>query len=220
MGAELTRAGHPAWEVVAAAQGGSSAAFADLYLTYRGEVAKAIRKTFNDQALIEDLTHETFARAFRRLNSVKDQGRSPMAWLYTIARNLCFDTVKSSRYKLEVYYPHNGVGYGTAGGSADPFAHAPGAPSVERTFQRSEDSRDLARYISRLSPNHQAVIRLRFTEDRSVLETAAILGINEGACKALQHRAVIRLRTLMAADGYDGPGAWATGDTVQLRAAS
>lgn len=42
-----------------------------------------------NQELAEDITQETFLRFFEN-NSYKDAGR-PLAYLYTIARNLCID---------------------------------------------------------------------------------------------------------------------------------
>src|SRR6202012_4437191 len=54
-----------------------------------------------DRATAEDLTSETFVRALRRIDSLAYQGRDVGAWLVTIARNLVFDHVKSSRYRLE-----------------------------------------------------------------------------------------------------------------------
>lgn len=47
-----------------------------------------------NQYLAEDLTQETFLRFFES-NSYKDTGR-PLAYLYTIAKNLCIDESRKS----------------------------------------------------------------------------------------------------------------------------
>ncbi|MDQ3886500.1 MAG: RNA polymerase subunit sigma-70, partial [Actinomycetota bacterium] len=48
-----------------------------------------------------------------------------------------------------------------------------------------------------LGDDQQQCITLRFMQGRSVAETAALMGRNEGAIKALQHRAVRRLAQLL-----------------------
>jgi len=53
--------------------------------------------------------------------------------------------------------------------------------------------------VRRLGDDQRECIVLRFLQGLSVAETAAVMGRNEGAVKALQHRAVRRLAMLMPA---------------------
>ena len=85
----------------AAAQAGDMAAFSELFDRYYDVVFRYVLFRMGDRTLAEDITQETFLRALRRISSVTYQGRDIGAWFVTIARNLIFDHVKSSRYRLE-----------------------------------------------------------------------------------------------------------------------
>src|SRR5205814_828483 len=105
-----------AWELVNAAQQGDTAAFGKLYDRYVDVVYRYVLFRVGDRNLAEDITSETFLRALRRITSISYQGRDVGAWFVTIARNLIFDHVKSSRYRLEVSTPELGDNQNVAPG--------------------------------------------------------------------------------------------------------
>jgi len=51
--------------------------------------------------------------------------------------------------------------------------------------------------VRRLGPEQQECVVLRFLQGLSVAETAQVMGKNDGAIKALQHRAVRALGRLL-----------------------
>jgi RNA polymerase sigma-70 factor (ECF subfamily) len=173
-----------AWDLVRAAQEGEVEAFGQLYDRYVDVVYRYILFRVGDRTLAEDVTSETFLRALRRIASVTYQGRDVGAWFVTIARNLVLDHMKSSRYRLEV-----------------PTAEFSEAHHVQTGPEQKvlDEARniELLRCLSKLNSDQRECIVLRFLQGLSVAQTAELMGRNEGAVKALQHRAVRRLAQLL-----------------------
>lgn len=172
------------WVLVKACQAGDQDAFKELYARYQDVVFRYLLFRLGDRTLAEDLTQETFLRALRRISSVSYQGRDIGAWFVTIARNLIFDHVKSSRYRLEST-------------TADMVEHSPTTHGPEQQVIENATNSELLKAIDKLNPDQQDCIRMRFLQGLSVAETAQRMNRAEGAVKALQHRAVRRLAQLM-----------------------
>ncbi|MDQ1730457.1 MAG: polymerase sigma-70 factor, subfamily [Pseudonocardiales bacterium] len=173
------------WALVTAAQGGDGEAFGKLYDKYVDSVFRFIYYRVNDRALAEDFTSETFLRALRRISTINYQGRDIGAWFMTIARNIVFDHTKSARFRLEL----------TTG---DVLEGDEREPSPETAVLASLTNQRLMQAVNTLNDEQKECIVLRFLSGLSVAETAEVMGKNEGAIKALQHRAVKRLAGLVA----------------------
>ncbi len=168
------------WRLVQRAQRGDAEAFGLLYDRYVAMVFRFIYYRVNDRALAEDFTSETFLRALRRISTITYQGRDIGAWFMTIARNIVLDHVKSARHRLE----------STTAETPEAREHA---PSTENAVLAGLQSETLLAAVAELGDEQRDCIMLRFIHGMSVSETAAIMGKNDGAIKALQHRAVRKL---------------------------
>jgi RNA polymerase sigma-70 factor (ECF subfamily) len=173
-----------AWTLVTASQAGDMSAFSLLFDRYYDVVFRYVLFRMGDRNLAEDITQETFLRALRRISSVNYQGKDIGAWFVTIARNLIFDHVKSSRYRLEST-------------TAEIVELSPSTSGPEQQVLDGATHEELLRCVHKLNPDQQECIQLRFLQGLSVAETARIMDRNEGAVKALQHRAVRRLAQLL-----------------------
>jgi RNA polymerase sigma-70 factor (ECF subfamily) len=173
-----------AWALVKASQTGDMVAFGELFDRYYEVVFRYVLFRMGDRTLAEDITQETFVRALRRITSVSYQGRDIGAWFVTIARNLIFDHVKSSRYRLEQT-------------TNEIIELSPSTSGPEQQVLDGATNDELLRCVRKLNPDQQECIQLRFLQGLSVAETAEIMDRNEGAVKALQHRAVRRLAQLL-----------------------
>lgn len=172
------------WNLVVASQGGDARAFGELYERYHDVVFRYVLFRMGDRSFAEDVTQETFVRALRRIGSVSYQGRDIGAWFVTIARNLIFDHVKSSRYRLEST-------------TSEIIELSPAEGGPEQQVLDNATNGELLTSIDKLNPDQRECIQLRFLRGLSVAETAELMDRNEGAVKALQHRAVRRLAQLL-----------------------
>lgn len=172
------------WQLVALAQQGDGDAFGQLYDRYVDSVFRFIYYRVNDRALAEDFTSETFLRALRRISTISYQGRDIGAWFVTIARNIVLDHVKSARHRLEI----------TTADSPENNDHAPSPESAVLTTLTNER---LMAAVAQLGTEQRECVLLRFIQGFSVSETAAVMGKNDGAIKALQHRAIRKLAELV-----------------------
>ncbi|MDI2031197.1 sigma-70 family RNA polymerase sigma factor [Saccharopolyspora sp. TS4A08] len=178
------------WAYVSAAQQGDNDAFGRLYDEYSQTVYRYVLFRVSDHCLAEDITSETFLRALRRIASISYQGRDVAAWFITIAKNLILDHIKSSRNRLEIP-------------TSEVTDHLPAKGShvgPEHQVLLDATNSELLQCIRQLNPDQRECIRLRFLQDLSVTETAVAMQRNEGAVKALQHRAVRRLAQLLPDD--------------------
>ena len=175
------------WRLVRRAQRGDAEAFGQLYDRYFDVVFRFVYFRVNDRTLAEDFTSETFLRALRRITTISYQGRDIGAWFVTIARNIVLDHLKSARHRLETPTANTIEG------------HNP-APSTEAAVLASLQSQRLMQAVAKLGDEQRECIVLRFVQGMSVSETAAIMDKNDGAIKALQHRAVRKLADLMGTD--------------------
>ena len=175
----------PVPDVIDRARTGDRSAFAELYDTYVDNVYRYLLYRVREPSDAEDLCSEVFTRAFANIHRYRWQGKSFLAWLYTIARNAVTDRRRRERPTVEI---DNAYGLAEDG----PTAH-------ERAVH-GEAVDALRGAVRHLTAEQQEVLVLRFVENRSSREVAKILSKNEGAIRALQFRALGRLRKLMRED--------------------
>ena len=143
-----------------------------------------MRLTGNDRVRAEDVAQETLLRAWRRFAVLDESQGSVRAWLFTVARNIVIDDWRSRRTRGEV-------------SMAD--VPEPG-DEVDRTDQLLL-SWVVAEALTRLSPDHRAVLLECYYRGRSVAEAARRLGIPEGTVKSRTHYALRALRLILEETG-------------------
>lgn len=174
--------------------GDQTAAFTEIYRRFHRQVYVFVLHRVGTRELAEDLTQDVFVRALRRVHTVQWQGKSLAAYLITIARNLCMDYYKSGFYRLETLTVDGEL----LGADSDRVSQE---PQPEEAALGYLAGRDMLSALLELTEDQQDVLIMRFLRGLSVSETAAAMGKNEGAVKAVQYRASRALFKAMAAAG-------------------
>lgn len=146
---------------------------------HRDGLVSYAEKMLGDHGLAEDIVQETIIRAWRNIDRLLGMEGAVCGWLFTVTRHLVIDWVRKPHARREVV----GVSY------SDPVL---GADSME-AVHHALVARPLLR---QLSPEHRAVLVHIYLCDRSIQETAGILGVAAGTVKSRQHNALRKLRNV------------------------
>lgn len=89
--------------VVAAARGGDLDAFEGLVRRYQGDVFRFCLHLVSDRSLAEDVTQDTFIRAYRFLKRYRGDSRFS-TWLFSIARNCAQDEFRRAERRARLVH--------------------------------------------------------------------------------------------------------------------
>ncbi len=128
---------------------------------------------------VEEVVQDTFVRAFASLDGFRGES-SLRSWLFTIARNLVRDRVRSRTSKYRVVPIEE--------------SHAVTEHDALDAAVSDETERRLGDALERLSPMQREVFTLRVSEGLSYREIAAVVGSTEGAARVHYHNAMRSIR--------------------------
>jgi RNA polymerase sigma-70 factor, ECF subfamily len=164
--------------LVAATKRGDTQAFEELVFRHRPKVLAVAQRITNNREDGEDVAQESLHKAFLHLDAFQEKSKFS-TWLTRIAMNEAFMLLRRRRGVAEVL-PEN------PDDSMKPSVEAFVDQSLnpEESCWQSERTEILAEAINRLGPKVRSTILLRDVEERSVRETARILGTSISAVKA------------------------------------
>ena len=144
----------------------------------RADVFRFAMWLARSRTVAEEVVQETFLRAWKSLDSLKD-GESAKSWLLTIARR------EHARLYERKRLPTVNIDELTAAES----------PALAQVAERdADDVNDVRRAILELEDEHREALVLQVVMGYSTQESARELGINEGAVSTRLFRARNRLR--------------------------
>ncbi len=160
---------------------GDRDAYGKLYLKYLDAIYRYIYfRANNDQADAEDLTETVFFKAWDNLKNFKENSGTFKAWLYMIAKNTVIDHFRKTQKTVQL---------------EDNIIHE--IDSIEDKLMKNYEIKNLNHALSFLTYEQKEAITLKYIEEVSNEEIGKILNKNEDAVRALQHRALEKLRRLL-----------------------
>ena len=153
--------------------------FQDLYESYATEVHRFAFWLAGDNTEAEDITSETFVRAWVRRSTIRTE--TLKAYLFTIARNLYLEHQRKRKrhVALEDVYPD----------------HAPGPDTL---VEAQSELLRVQRFLKTSPEIDRAAFILRVQHELPYAEIARVLGLSLTATKVKVHRVLRKLLTAHA----------------------
>jgi RNA polymerase sigma-70 factor (ECF subfamily) len=183
---------------VSPALSADAAASGALFKIFHDRIHRYIVSLVHDPPEAEDLTQDTFLRAYRARESLRDPGAA-RGWLYRIATHVCLD-------RLRQRVPRVSLDSEEGAARAEP---AVAEPSPLEIAERAETSACVQRCLDLLSDSYRAVILLHEGHSLTAPEIAELLDVSLDTVKIRLHRARKKLREIMdfgcaISSGQDG----------------
>lgn len=152
---------------------------ARLYETCYMRVFSYVMTLSGERSLAEELTQETFYRAFTRQREFRGES-DEVTWLCAIAKNLFADEKRRANRRGEI-----------------PEDLPDQAKSVAKTVEDQDSSFRIHMALHQLEEPHREVFELRVFGELSFKEIGVIFGKTENWARVTYHRARIRLQERM-----------------------
>ena len=149
-----------------------------LYAEHLPRVYNFFRYRVRNPADAEDLTSETFEKAWRARDGYRGDRGAFGAWLFTIARNLAVDHYRARRTTV-------------------PLDEAPEPVSLttpEELSEKFSEAERLRRLLEQLPDREREVIAWKYGADLSNREIARVVGLTHSNVGTILHRTIAQLR--------------------------
>jgi len=162
---------------------GDSEAFRLIFERYSRPVISFIYDMVNDRGLAEDLTQETFVRAYRNLRTMRAETKLS-TWLFGIARNVARESLRArERTNRQVDLSDKSV-----------MELSDDKPVPVEGLLSKELNQVIRRSLSALDEDKRLVFTLKVLHQCSYEEIAAITGFSMAKLKTDLHRARAEMR--------------------------
>lgn len=159
-------------------------AFGMLYDEYVDQIFRYVYYKVGNLDESQDLTGQTFLKAFENIDSYEMRDVAFSSWLYRIAHNLVVDFFRRESKRENVPIDEQ------------PPTPSPSGNPVESVLADLESER-LYQAMNRLTHNQREVLVLKFIDNLSNAQVAEIMGISVGAVKSTQKRGLLALNRIL-----------------------
>lgn len=171
--------------LLARIQSGDGSAFVEAYDFFAPKLYRHALYRTSSPEVADDITSETFTRAWESIREKANEIRHLKAFLYRIADNLIIDHYrKNARAALPISE------------ELEETLRAPGDPHEQ--LDKVLDGEKLAGMLSKLRPETRDLLIMRYIDDLPIGHIAATTGKKANAIYVALHRAMNELKELCA----------------------
>lgn len=153
--------------------GGDSRAFGELVDRYQSKVYNFVLYTLRHQDDADEVTQDTFVKAYRALNTFRNEAKFS-TWLLRIAYYTCLTRLRKVRVNHVDIAAH---GFDLDGGN-----------NISQELNLADMKTILATAMGQLSQDEQMIVTLYYYNEQSVKEIVEITGQTESNIKVGLHR--------------------------------
>lgn len=158
------------------ARRGNTDAFESLVLMHAQLVYNLALRTLNNHQEAEDVAQETFVRAWQALPGFQGAARFS-TWLYRITTNLCYNRLPQLKRELRAL------------DVAETAVATPSSLSPESSLLSQERQQALHDAVTHLPQSYRLLITLRYAQEMSYADIAAVTDMPLGTVKTGLFRA-------------------------------
>lgn len=165
---------------------GDDTAFSELVKKYQKQVHALAWRKIGDFHIAEEITQDTFLRAYQKLRTLKKPQRFA-SWLYVIAANRCNTWLHKKQSRAQLLKNKGGV--------------RPEKPSYSEYVVEENERISLQaqrevvkKLLAKLQESERTVMTLHYFAEMSCTEIGAFLGVSANTIKSRLRRAQQRLR--------------------------
>ncbi len=176
-------------QVLSKVRAGDAEAWGELYRRYAPAIFRFCRRVLPAHEDAEDATTEVFMKVRQKLGSY-DASRPFTAWLYKVASNHCWDTLRRRHIRQDLE---------TGDVETLPLEH-PDPSQLER-LQAQHTGKEVRRALAKLPDRARMALVLRYFAEMSYDEVAETLGVRRQFVGVLLLRARHQLRDALTQGG-------------------
>src|SRR5688500_8211914 len=158
--------------------------FETVYQTELPRIYNFFRYRVGDDQLAEDLTSETFEKAWKHRARYRNDLASFSTWLFSIARRIAADHFRKQRHSVPLE---------DAAQLADPQV-------LEEEAQEQAEFAYLSRILARLAERERELVALKYGAGLTNRAIARISGLSESNVSTILHRLTSQLRAQLEKD--------------------
>ena len=152
--------------------------FEDFYLEQMPRVYNFFRYRFADDMLAEDLTSQTFEKAWRHRRRYQNRLGAFSTWIFTIAQRIAIDTYRKNYNDVPI----------------DEMVLIQSSALVEEQLLIKDKTKKIQALLGALSERERTCIALKYGAELTNREIAKISNLSESNVGVILHRALKQVR--------------------------